>query len=130
MKYYNLDNAINVYIQEFQNYPNKIEEYKLNFLKNHFYYFVEKYIDVTRENLLIGSTNNKKFLYFQNRLKPNIHFVYNLNNPSNNYLKFDYPIKFTEKLYSDELYYKKYKTQILKKKQLENYKNNCECIIA
>ena len=37
MKYYNLDNAINVYIQEFQNYPNKIEEYKLNFLKNHFY---------------------------------------------------------------------------------------------
>tara|TARA_B100000927_G_scaffold291372_2_gene293236 strand:+ start:12742 stop:13134 length:393 start_codon:yes stop_codon:yes gene_type:complete len=129
MIYNNFDYAINVYIEEFQKYPNKIEKYKINFLKNYFYYFVEKYIDVDRENLLIGCSTNKKFLYFKNKFTPDMHFVYNLNNPSCNYLKFDYPIKFVETLNSDELHYKKYKTQILIKKELENYKPNCECII-
>jgi hypothetical protein len=129
MIYNNLDKAINVYIKEFQNNPNNIEEYKVNFLKNHFYCIVEKYIDINRENLLIGCTSNKKYLYFQNKLIPNMHFIYNLNNPSSNYLKFDYPTKFVEILNSDELHYKKYITEMMII-DIENYKTNCRCIIV
>ena len=121
--------AVDAYIQEFQNDPNNIDEYKVNFLKNHYYSFIEKYIDVKRENLLIGATSNKKYLYFQCKLNPNIHFVYNLKNPSCNYLKFDYPTKFVEKLNEDELHYKKYKTLILKKYE-EDYKKHCWCVIV
>lgn len=84
-------------------------------------------MNVKRENLLIGATSNKKYLYFQCNLNTDIHFVYNLNNPSCNYLKCDYPTKFVEELKSDELHYKKYKT-LMMKKGVENYKNRC-CVI-
>ena len=109
--------ALDAYIEEFHNDPHNVDEYKVNFLKNHFYSFVENYINVKRENLLIGATSNKKYLYFQ----------CNLNNPSCNYLKCDYPTKFVEELKSDELHYKKYKT-LMMKKGVENYKNRC-CVI-
>ena len=101
-------NALEIYMQEFLDSPYTIHEYKVNFLKNHFYFLVEKYIDVTRDNLLIGTTSNKVFLYFRSKLNTDIHFVYNINNPNYNYLKFDYPTKFVEQLYFDELHYKKY----------------------
>jgi hypothetical protein len=119
--------AVDAYIEEFQNDPYNVDEYKVNFLKNHFYSFVENYMNVNRENLLIGATSNKKYLYFQCNLNTDIHFVYNLNNPSCNYLKCDYPTKFVEELNSDELHYKKYKTLMMKKGE-ENYKNRC-CVI-
>ena len=120
-------NALDVYINEFLNNPHTIEEYKLNFLKNNFYVFVENYINVKRKNLLIGASSNKKYLYFRCKLNSNLHFVYNLNNPSCNYLRFDYPIKFVEILYSDEIHYKKYKTQ---NKNIQNYKKKCCCVIV
>ena len=121
--------ALDAYIEEFQNEPHNVDEYKVNFLKNHFYSFVENYINVKRENLLIGATSNKKYLYFQCNLNTDIRFVYNLNNPSCNYLKFDYPIKFVEELNSDELHYKKYKT-LMMKIVVGNYKKDCWCVIA
>lgn len=121
--------AVDAYIEEFQNDPYNVDEYKVNFLKNHFYSFVENYMNVKRENLLIGATSNKKYLYFQCNLNTDIHFVYNLNNPSCNYLKFDYPTKFVEELNSDELHYKKYKT-LMMKKVVGNYKKDCLCVIA
>ena len=128
MPYSKHHNAVDAYIEDFQNNPVSVDEYKVNFLKNHFYSFVENYIDINRENLLIGAISNNKYLYFQSKLTPNIHFVYNLNNPSYNYLKFDYPTKFVEKLNEDELHYKKYKTLILKKDEKDN-KKLC-CVIA
>lgn len=125
----NYHNAVDAYIEEFQNNPSSLDEYKVNFLKNHFYSLIEKYIDIKRENLLIAATSNKEYLYFQCKLTPNIHFVYNLNNPNCNYLKFDYPIKFVEQLNSDELHYKKYKT-LMMKKNTEDYENHCWYVIA
>jgi hypothetical protein len=127
MSYSKCSSALDTYIKEFQNNPHNIDEYKVNFLKNHFYSFIKNYINVNRENLLIGATSNKKYLYFQCNLNTDIHFVYNLNNPTCNYLKFDYPTKFVEKLNTDELHYKKYKTLIMEK-DVENYKSYC-CVI-
>ena len=129
MPYSKYRSAVDAYIEEFQNDPHNVDEYKVNFLKNHYYSFIENYINVKRENLLIGATSNKKYLYFQSNLDPDIHFVYNLSNPSVNYLKFDYPIKFVEKLNEDELHYKKYKTLMLKKHE-EDYKKHCWCVIV
>ena len=120
-------NIINNYISEFQNDPNNIEEYKIKLLKDHFYFYVEKYIDVKREDFLIGVTKNKNYLYFQSKLNPNLHFVTNLNKEDCNYLKFDYPVIFVEKLNTDEIHYKKYKTQIMNFNK--EYKNNCYCLI-
>lgn len=125
-KYYS---AVDVYIQEFQNDPISLEEYKINFLKNHFCSKVQNYINIKRENLLIGVSSNKKYLYFRCNLKRNIHFVYNIKDPCCNYLMVDYPIKFVEKLNSDELHYKKYKTLMLKKDE-EDYKKHCWCVIV
>tara|TARA_B100000424_G_C22807346_1_gene432570 strand:+ start:51 stop:449 length:399 start_codon:yes stop_codon:yes gene_type:complete len=123
-------NALYAYIKEFQDNPTTIDEFKVNFLKNHFYHLVENYINVERKNLLIGTTNNKNYLYFQCKLNTTMHFVYNLNNPTSNYLKFDYPGKFVEYLYSDELHYNKYKTFVTDKNMpIKNYKKYCCCCV-
>lgn len=125
--------ATKIYIDEFLNDSDNIPEWKVNYLKNHFYYFVEKYIDVKRENLLIGTIKNKQYLYFQCKLNPTIHFITNLNDPTCNYLKFDYPTCFIEKLNQNEFHYKKYKT-IKKYNNSENCKRNCKlnciCVIV
>ena len=125
----NNGNAIDEYIQEFLNNPNTIDEYKVNFLKNHFYNIVENYINVKRENLLIGTTSKKKYLYFQCKYNKEIHFVYNINNPNSNYLKFDTPYKFVEKLNHDELHYKKYKNIIMKNQKTNMKQKLCYCVI-
>mgnify|MGYP001249135477 CR=1 FL=1 len=129
MSSFKYSDALNEYIQEFLNNPNTIPDYKVNFLKNHFYSIIENYIDIKRDNLLIGTTSKKKYLYFQCKLNKNLHFLYNINNPSCNYLRFDFPCKFFEKLNSDELHYKKYKNLIIKNKKIYKKQKVCQCRI-
>ena len=122
----NFDNALDNYLNEFYEKPDTIEEYKINFLKNHYYYFIEEYIDVTRDNLLIKKKKNKNYIYFQCKLNTNLHLVFD-RTYYKYYLKFNNP-NLIEELYIHEVNYK-HRNRPLKHKI--NYRNNqCfNCII-
>lgn len=122
-EYYN--NALDSYLNEFYLKPNIIEEYKINFLKNYYYNFVEDYIDVSRDNLLIGVTKNKNYIYFQSKLNRNLHLIFDRFNYKY-YIRFDSPIKLIEKLHNNEVHYKKYKIRLLKREKAFK-KEELEC---
>tara|TARA_B100000902_G_C27243931_1_gene881531 strand:- start:621 stop:866 length:246 start_codon:yes stop_codon:yes gene_type:complete len=57
--------AHNVYLEQFYENPRHLEEYKINFLKNHYYDRIANILMIERKNLLIGVTKNKNFIYFK-----------------------------------------------------------------
>ena len=46
--------AHDVYLDQFYDNPRGIEEYKINFLKNHYFDIVSTRLMIDREDLLIG----------------------------------------------------------------------------
>lgn len=59
--------ALEVYLQQFYDDPRGIEEYKINFLKNHYYDRVATKLMIERKDLLIGVTRNTCLIYFKSR---------------------------------------------------------------
>ena len=59
--------AVEVYLQQFYDNPHGLEEYKINFLKNHYYDRVASKLMIDREDLLIGVTRNTSLIYFKSR---------------------------------------------------------------
>lgn len=59
--------ALEVYLQQFYENPRGIEEYKINFLKNHYYDRVATKLMIERKDLLIGVTRNTCLIYFKSR---------------------------------------------------------------
>lgn len=64
--------ALEVYLQHFYDDPRGIEEYKVNFLKNHYFDRVEKVFKLkqnreisTIKDFLIGVTRNRDVIYFR-----------------------------------------------------------------
>ena len=52
-------NALESYLNDFYNDPNNVEEYKINFLKNHFYPILNIILNCYFEELKIGVTKNR-----------------------------------------------------------------------
>lgn len=84
-----MNDAVKEYILEFYNNPNELEEYKINFLKNHFYDTVNsiKNVSINYEEFLIGIYKSSNLLYFSSKKNKNLQIVYNTN--MNIYYKFD-----------------------------------------
>ena len=59
--------AHDVYLDQFYDNPRGIEEYKINFLKNHYFDIVSTRLMIDREDLLIGVTKNRTLIYFKSR---------------------------------------------------------------
>lgn len=57
--------ALEVYLQQFYDDPRGIEEFKVNFLKNHYYDRVATKLMIERKDLLIGVTRNTCLIYFK-----------------------------------------------------------------
>ena len=59
--------ALEVYLQQFYDDPHGIEDFKINFLKNHYYDRVSQILMIEREDLLIGVTKNRNLIYFKSK---------------------------------------------------------------
>ena len=79
--------ALDEYLEQFYNNPLCIEEFKINFLKNHYFDIVANYLMIELNDLLIGVGKNRNFIYFKSRdpkSKPVI-----LNRLTNKFIHFD-----------------------------------------
>ncbi len=76
--------AIEEYLEEFYN-NNKIEEYKINVLKNHYFDNINKILKTTRDNFRIGVTKNRNLVWFATNTDTNVDIIYN--HTTNEYFK-------------------------------------------
>jgi len=60
-----MNSATKSYLNEFYENPKKIEEYKINFLKNNFYEKINKFLECDIKNFKIGVTKNKNAIWFK-----------------------------------------------------------------
>ena len=75
-----MNNALECYLNDFYNDPNNIEEYKIIFLKNHYYSKINVILNTEFKNFKIGIKKDKNVLYFIDKNKPNNEVIYNINN--------------------------------------------------
>tara|TARA_Y100000022_G_C13140155_1_gene324576 strand:+ start:344 stop:583 length:240 start_codon:yes stop_codon:yes gene_type:complete len=61
--------ALKVYLTQFYFNPKGIEEFKINFLKNHYYDKINSKLNIEFNDLLIGIHNNPDILYFKSKTK-------------------------------------------------------------
>lgn len=64
------------YLNDFYNDPLNVEEFKITFLKNHFYPKINIFLDCKINNLKIGVTKNKKIIWFCDIRNPNFEIIY------------------------------------------------------
>ena len=69
--------AHDVYLEQFYDNPYGLEEYKVNFLKNHYYDIVSTRLMIDIEDLLIGVTKNRNLIYFKHRDTKNKPIIFN-----------------------------------------------------
>tara|TARA_B100000035_G_C20808601_1_gene468849 strand:- start:238 stop:690 length:453 start_codon:yes stop_codon:yes gene_type:complete len=65
------------YLNDFYNDPYNVEEYKINFLKNHYYPIINIFLNCEFQNFQIGVTKNKSIIWFTNKKNPNYEIIYN-----------------------------------------------------
>ena len=76
-----MNNALECYLNDFYNDPNNVEEYKIIFLKNHYYSKMNVILNSEFKNFKIGiKKKDKNVLYFIDKNKPNNEVIYNINN--------------------------------------------------
>ena len=73
-------NALEYYLNEFRNNFDNIEEYKIIFLKNHYYPKINNILNSDFKNFRIGITRNKELLWFTDITRPNHEVIYNIVN--------------------------------------------------
>tara|TARA_Y100000816_G_scaffold231709_1_gene177021 strand:- start:526 stop:765 length:240 start_codon:yes stop_codon:yes gene_type:complete len=61
--------ALKIFLTQFYNDPIGIEEYKINFLKNHYYDIINSKLNIEFNDMLIGINNNPDILYFKSKTK-------------------------------------------------------------
>ena len=69
--------ALYIYLDQFYRDPYGIEEYKINFLKNHYYPIINKFLNCEFNDFKIGVTKNKSIIWFINKKYPNYEIIYN-----------------------------------------------------
>lgn len=71
-------NALECYLNDFYNDPKNVEEYKIIFLKNHYYPKINIILNTEFENFKIGVTKNRNILWFINENKANNEIIYKI----------------------------------------------------
>ncbi len=73
--------VIDDYLNQFFDRPYEVEEYKINFLRNHYYNDVNKIMNIKFDDLLIGVKKkqdlNRNFIFFTSKKDKNIQVIYN-----------------------------------------------------
>ena len=59
-----------IYLNEFYDKPNTLEDYKINYLKNHYYPSINKILNIEFKNFQIGVSKNKDIIWFANKTNP------------------------------------------------------------
>ena len=71
-------NALECYLDDFYNDPNNVEEYKIIFLKNHYYPKINIFLNCEFKNFKIGIKKDRNILWFIDSNKPNNEIIYNI----------------------------------------------------
>ena len=71
-----MNSTVYDYLNDFYNDPLNVEEFKITFLKNHFYPKVNIFLNCKINNLRIGATKNKNIIWFHNTKNPNFEIIY------------------------------------------------------
>tara|TARA_B100001093_G_scaffold255525_1_gene244408 strand:+ start:1585 stop:1953 length:369 start_codon:yes stop_codon:yes gene_type:complete len=71
-------NALECYLNDFYNDPNNVEEYKIIFLKNHYYPKINIILNSEFENFKIGVTKNRNILWFIDENNPKNEIIYKI----------------------------------------------------
>ena len=69
---------IDDYLDQFHNDPKKIEEFKINVLKNHYYPEVNKILNCKLKNFKIGVNSKRDIIFFYNTERPSVEIIYNI----------------------------------------------------
>jgi hypothetical protein len=73
-----MTNALECYLNDFYNHPNNVEEYKIIFLKNHYYSKINIILNTEFENFKIGVTRNRNILWFIDENNPKNEIIYKI----------------------------------------------------
>ena len=69
--------ALEVYLNQFYDNPNTLEEFKINFLKNHYYDTINKIMNIDIKNFQIGVTRNRNIIYFIDKTDDSYEIIFN-----------------------------------------------------
>lgn len=72
--------ALSDYIQDFYNNPAKVEDYKINFLKNHYFPTINAILNCSFEEFKIGMSKHNNIIWFCNINIPNYQVIYDFKN--------------------------------------------------
>ena len=74
-----MNDAVKEYILQFYYNPKELEEYKINFLKNHFYDKVNniKDVSINYKDFLIGIYKSNNLVYFSSKKDKSLQIIYN-----------------------------------------------------
>ena len=72
--------ALTDYIQDFYNNPAKVEDYKINFLKNHYFPTINAILKCSFEEFKIGMSKHNNIIWFCNINTPNYQVMYDFKN--------------------------------------------------
>lgn len=72
--------ALTDYIQDFYNNPAKVEDYKINFLKNHYFPTINAILKCSFEEFKIGMSKHNNIIWFCNINIPNYQVMYDFKN--------------------------------------------------
>ena len=116
---------INLYLQEFHDYPKEISEYKIKVLKDFYYENINNIFPVKRENFQIGVNNNHNLLFFRDKTFKNRELILNIiqNKTDINYRK-EISYSFGSIIFDDlEFKEEQFSTTILIQKSIDNLNN-------
>jgi hypothetical protein len=117
--------VLDEYLNEFYENSSKIEEFKINFLKNHYYHEVNLILNAKFKNFKIGVNKNRDIIFFHDSNNPSYEIIYN--RVTKEYYK---KVKIFNKYVSESIDIDDYKIPLLQIDKSYN-KNMCfkNCII-
>jgi hypothetical protein len=80
-----MSSAVEEYLKQYYINQSGLEEYKLNFLKNHYYPTINKILNCDFKDFQIGVTKNRNIIWFTSKKNPNFEIIFDHKNK--NYYK-------------------------------------------
>ena len=71
-------NALECYLNDFYNDPKNVEEYKIIFLKNHYYPKINIILNTEFKNFKIGVKKNRNIIWFMDENNPKNEIIYKI----------------------------------------------------
>ena len=69
--------ALECYLNQYYSDPKNLENYKLNYLKNHYYPTINFILNIHIKDFQIGVNSNKDLIWFCDKKNNNLHVIYN-----------------------------------------------------